>query len=471
MSQVLVIGADPGGLVAATYLARAGFQAVVLEAEETPGGRCANRIALENAMVPAGPQALVALDPCVVRDLKLTRHGLTFAVRDLPLAALRDEAKPLVLPRDGHEARRAITVHSERDAQRFGEFRRGLFDFARAMRAQWWQDGRPDGDKVETELRRLKVTSAAALLDAAFESETLKAAFAFDAMAGGLSPSDAGTALALAWRASQEMCGLQGAAAIPQGGPAALVDVLMAAAEEAGVEVRTNARVQRLLLEGDRIAGAMLAGGETLAAPLVFSSLSRKTTLLDLLPPGAAGFAVARAIGRPPAAGEARLLLALNALPDVLKPPCRLVMAGRLEACVAAHMEARQGRVPAEPVLEIVPSGLGTAHMLSVTIRPVPVAPPEGWRMLAAPLIKTVVQRLERPMPNLTVAIDGMNFVPPQEDDALTVSHIVSGWRERIATPVEGLYLCGEAAEPVPAVSGRAARLAAAMAQPKEGAP
>ena len=38
---------------------------------------------------------------------------------------------------------------------------------------------------------------------------------------------------------------------------------------------------------------------------------------------------------------------------------------------------------------------------------------------------------------------------------------MLSDWRTRLRTPVAGLMLCGAAAEPMPAISGRAGRIAA----------
>ena len=71
---------------------------------------------------------------------------------------------------------------------------------------------------------------------------------------------------------------------------------------------------------------------------------------------------------------------------------------------------------------------------------------------------------LERHAPGLTASVTAMNFAEPRDCDPPSVSRLLAGWPERIATPIGGLYLCGEAAEPVSAVSGRAARIAAAIA-------
>ncbi len=459
---ILVIGAGLYGLVAATYLARAGHAVTLLEAETGSGGQCANRIPISNFAVPPGPHLFTALDPRLIKELGL---NLAFAARDLPLIGLRGEGQPLVLPRDVHEARRHLAPLSERDAERFVLFRREHFAFARAMRAVWWEEGMLTDEGARVTLRRLQVTSAAAWLDGAFESESLLAAFAFDVLAGGLSPSAAGSALLFTWRAAQEMCGLQGAAALPVGGPSLLVDALVNAAQAAGVGFRYDAAVGALDSDGESVRGVVLASGEMLPAAAVLSSLTRRQTLIDLLPPGTAGFAASRQLEKHQACGEAKVLLTLNALPKLFEQPGRYVIAEKLETAAGAHAAARAGQIPADLVLEIVPLPTGGTPptLLSIAVRPVPVEPQGGWKEHATRLVQMVLRKLELHIPQFAGLIGGLAFVPPKPRDLFCIASLADPWRARIGTPLQGLYLCGEAAEPVPCLSGRAARIAAAM--------
>lgn len=459
--DVVVLGAGISGLVAAAYMARAGAHVTVLEKEAQPGGICANRVPVGDFAVPTGPHTLTALDPKVVKDLKLTRQGLRFAARDLPLIALRADGTRLCLPRDLHEARRSIAPLSAGDAERYGEFRRELSAFGRAMRALWWDEGSARDD---AHLHRLRLTAAASWIESVFENDALRAAFGFDALAAGWSPSAAGSAMVLAWRAAQEMCGLQGAVAIPRGGPAMLVECLLKSARAAGAEFRYGVQAARLAVEGELVTGVVLSSGEIVPASAVMSSLPRRKTLLDFLPPGLAGFATARRLERALEVGEGKLVLGLHAVPFAFKEPGRYVIAERLESLVSAHAEARAGKLPSELALEAVLLDTGDTTLLSVMIRPLPVHPPGGWSQMVAQLIPAVLHNLEHLAPGLSAQVGGIGFVPPFGCDPVDPDRMLASWSSRIATPVRGLFVCGEAAEPVPAVSGRGARIAAAMA-------
>ena len=217
-----------------------------------------------------------------------------------------------------------------------------------------------------------------------------------------------------------------------------------------------------------------LASGEEIAARVVLSSLSRRRTLLELAPAGAAGFAATAQLRRRTAdVGEGKLVLVLSSLPGfvALQPAGRFIIVERLEGCIAAHAEARTGHLPRELALEAIaptstdrtlaPAG---THLLSVLVRPLPVSPAEGWDELAQGLGKRVLAILERHAPALTASVTAMNFAAPRGCDPPTALRMLAGWSERIVTPIGGLYLCGEAAEPVSAISGRAARIAAAIA-------
>ncbi|HEX4534203.1 MAG TPA: NAD(P)/FAD-dependent oxidoreductase, partial [Rhizomicrobium sp.] len=381
---------------------------------------------------------------------------------------------------DMRAAARSIAPYSQADAKAYPEYRQQLFSLARRMRTIWWNDGklnlRANDSRVVEKLRQWSVF---AWLDSWFETNALKAALAFDAMAG--SPLEPGSALALLWRASQEMCGLQGAVALPRGGPGALVQTIAAAAQNAGVEIRTGVPVTRIHIQGDIVCGVELARGDMISAPIVISSLPARRTILELADGENLDIAARRRFDRRfDETAAAKVLFAVNGLPPRLATLAsgRIVVAEGMEGLVVAHDQARAGDLPDDLAMELIiptfadptlaPPG---QHIVSVLVRPVPPAA-AGWSELKGSLVERTVLAIERVAPGFAKYISAFKLVTPEDMEAVygagayaavSSDRMLLPWKARVGTGTKGLYLCGASVEPMDAVSGRAGRIAASM--------
>ena len=470
--DAIIIGGDVSGLIASICLAKAGRKVLLLEAEDTLGGSCRASSSLSGVRA-AGTQTLFALDSRAVKELNLIRRGLKFAARDIPLVNLKQGGSNLVLPRDAHAAMRAIAAQSPADAKNYQRFHAGIFALARAMRPWWWENAatpvRPASALLRRLLARFEVTSATALLSERFESNALRAALAFDVP----SPHDPGSALALAWRASQEMCGLQGAVAMPEGGVPALAELLATAAREAGVDIRTRARAVALIMASDTASGVELENGETVFASAVLSSLPRHKTLLDLVPPASIGFDRTFGLRRDmPQSADVTIHFLLNASPvfgcNDVPQTARFVIAEKAEGFSASGNALRENRLPDELAIEaVVPTMADQTiapvgqHLLSVRVQGLPPALAGNQSSV---LVQRVVAALEPHTAHLRERIIGVDVHAPKEAVGFSSERLLSSYADRIETPIRGLFLCGNAAEPLDGISCRAGRIAANIA-------
>jgi phytoene dehydrogenase-like protein len=261
----------------------------------------------------------------------------------------------------------------------------------------------------------------------------------FDASAGGFHVSEPGSALALVWRAAQEMAGLEGAAAMPATGT--LVWSLIKAASAA--DFRCCAKVTGIVTKTGAVTGVRLATGEEIEAPLVLSSLS-----------GGATMALAGTTAAAPQIGEVRLLISLRE--KIAFPPARLILAEHPGIYADAHEAAQAGRLAAELPMELTAAA---PDKIAVTLRPVPAFLSQEDRVQLA---ARAVQLLSRQVSGAAALVSGVRVAVSRTGARATLAHLLAPSVLRVKTNIAGLYLCGADAEPLACLSGRAARIAAA---------
>ena len=222
--------------------------------------------------------------------------------------------------------------------------------------------------------------------------------------------------------------------------------------------------------------------GEEIASPLVVASLSRRQLLATRAGRAALGISESAALERAaPQVASAKILLALSERPafnPALPPKGRFLLADRVETFVTAHATARAGRMPEELAMEAVVSTAGDPalapagqHVMSICVTPLPRHIEGGWDAAKVRLAAKAVAALERCAPGLARRVTAAQVLSPDdiaarygEEDGASVERVLSDWPSRILTPIKGAFLCGGASEPLGSVSGRAGRIAAALA-------
>ena len=120
--DVAIIGAGHNGLVAATYLARAGCKVGVFEARHIVGGACVTEELIAGAKWSSCAFVQGLFRDEIVAELELKKHGLEMYAPDVQGFALFDDGVHLFLWKELDRTLREIEKHSKHDAERFIEF-------------------------------------------------------------------------------------------------------------------------------------------------------------------------------------------------------------------------------------------------------------------------------------------------------------------------------------------------------------
>jgi phytoene dehydrogenase-like protein len=512
----VVIGAGHNGLVAAAYLAGAGHRVLVLEARDRVGGAAATEETWPGFRVSTAAYVVSLLRPEIVRELDLARHGYALLPRSPSSFTPFPDGRSLLMGPDPELNRREVAKFSPRDAERLPGYEAMLDRIARAIEPTLLE-APPDpfslrpGDLwrlLRTGWRFLRLGadgpravevltgSARTILDRWFESDELKATLATDAIIGAMaSPSTPGTAYVLFHHVMGECDGARGVWGYVRGGMGSLSEALAAAARARGAEIRTGARVARVLLRGGRAEGVALADGTEIRARRVVSNADATATLLGLvgaehLPPEAAE--AVRAIDYSSASLKINLALSelpdFSALPGAPGPQHR----GTIHVCPGldymerAFADARAGRPSEEPILEAtIPSAVDPSvappgrHLMSMFVQYAPYRLAQGsWEEHREAFADRCVALLDRYAPGFARSVIGREVLAPPDIErrfgltggnifqgAMPLSQLffmrpIPGYAD-YRTPVPGLWLCGAATHPGGGVMGACGRNAA----------
>ncbi len=509
-----MIGGGHNGLVCAAYLARAGLKVKVLERRAVVGGAAVTEEFHPGFRNSVAAYTVSLLNPKVIADLELHRHGLKIVERPamnfLPLPDGR-----YLLAGEGL-TKAEIAKFSPSDAERYDEYcaqlnvvadtlrdlvlrappnvvkgfgRRGLRELVRA--AALGNELR----HLELEQQRLVLDlftrSAADFLSDWFKSEPLKALLGFNSIVGNYaSPFDPGTAYVLLHHAFGEVNGKKGAWGHAIGGMGAITQAMAKAAREHGVEIATEAEVAEILIERNKAVGVVLSDGRIVRAKALAANINLKLLYTRFLPDHALPPEFSQRMHNfKCASGSFRMNVALSELPSFTALPGKMAAphhgAGIIIGPSLAYMDRAYRDSVAhgwsrEPIVEmVIPSTIDDslappgAHVASLFCQHVAPQLPDGrsWDDAREEVADLMIATVDRYAPGFAASVFARQALSPLDLErtfgllggdifhgALSLNQLFSarpmlGYAD-YRGPISGLYHCGSGAHPGGGVTG-----------------
>ena len=512
--DALIIGGGHNGLVCAAYLAAAGLKITVLERRAVVGGAAVTEEFHPGFRNSVAAYAVSLLNPKVIRDLELPRHGLRIVER--VLCNFLPSADGRYLCTGGDCTRDEVAKFSSKDAQRlsgYGERLDLIADVLRDLVLQTppnvvqgnWRSALPEllrATRIGGRLRRLDLdmrrellrlfsSSAGDYLDGWFESDPIKAVYGFDGIVGNYaSPYTPGSAYVLLHHVFGEVNGKKGVWGHAVGGMGAITQAMARCAVARGVDIRLQSPVREIMVERGRAVGAVTEAGEAIRARAVVSNLNPKLLYQQLLDPAVltAEFRERMSQWRC-GSGTFRMNVALCELPGFSCRPGKsladhhtagIIMAPTLHYMEQAYFDARSLGWSKQPIVEmLIPSTVDDSlappgqHVASLFCQHVAPQLPNGesWDTHRERVADLMIDTVNAYAPNFKGAVLGRQIMSPLDLErtfgliggdifhgALQLDQLFSarpmlGYAD-YRGPLPGLYMCGSGTHPGGGVTG-----------------
>ena len=507
--DAIIVGAGHNGLVAACYLARAGLKVLVLERQAYIGGAAVSRRLYEDFTYSNCSYVCSLLRPQIIRTLELPRFGLQVIPYEGGCTMMRDGGHFSLY--DNHDAlRREISRHSRRDAEAYDRYARDVTRQCKFIKPLLLREP-PDptsfrprdlrellylarrfnglGEERMYDTLRFWTMSCADFLDEYFESEIIKAHMAGSSIIGtALGPRSPGTAYVLLHHYMGDIDETVGAWGFARGGMGAVSNALGASLQASGGQIRVDAPVEQILVEGGRARGVLLASGERLHARLVVSNMDVRRTFLESMDEADLPADFVRQVRNFKIRGSSgKLNIALDGLPQFPQIPADspsmrgdLHVTDTIEMMERAYDDWKEGRWSRAPYIDmLLPSLIDPTmapegkHYMSVFVQYCPYQLAEGpWtaeRRQAfgetvlgtigaySPNFRDLVRHAEIRTPwdieNEVGLTEGNIFQGELTLDQLLFNRPIPGYAQ-YRGPVRGLYMCGSSTHPGGGVMG-----------------
>ena len=507
--DALIIGAGHNGLVCAFYLARAGLKVRIVERRDIVGGAAVTEEFHPGFRNSVASYTVGLLQPKVVRDMKLADRGYRVVERPIANFLPLDDGRFLKIGGGLVRTQREFAKFSDRDAEALPAYSRALEAVADVLRdlalrtppnvgggLKSLLDAARQGRRlahmplsVQRDTLGLFVKSARDFLDAWFESDPVKAAFGFDAVVGNFaSPDTPGSAYVLLHHVIGEVNGKRGVWGHSIGGMGAITQAMASACAAAGVDIRLEAPVARLLVDKGAATGVRLEGGEEIAARIVVANVGPKLLYERLIDASDLTAEFRRRIGGfKVGSGTFRMNVALAGLPrfSALPEPGEhhqsgIILAPSLDYMDRAFVDAKRYGWSRRPIVEmLIPStvddGLAPAgcHVASLFCQQFAPGLPDGrsWDEERDAAADAIVDTVESHAPGFRSSIIARSSLSPLDLErkfGLIGGDIMHGamtldqlWSARPVLgnaayrgPIRGLYMCGAGTHPGGGVTG-----------------
>jgi phytoene dehydrogenase-like protein len=513
--DAIVIGGGHNGLVNAAYLARAGKKVLVLEKRHILGGATVTEEIYPGFKYTVFSYVVSLLRPEIIRELNLPKHGLTILPLESTITPLPD-GKYIYRDGDPYATYRNIASFSLLDANTYGEYSREMYFMAKAVKYILGIIP-PDPTSIKPEdllglldmakhflgigeerfytLFKIMTMGAADFLEEWFETDPLIATLSASGIIGTfLAPRSPGTAYVLLHHYMGEIDGAFRAWGFAKGGTGAIVDAIAGAAKELGVDILTEAPVEKVIVKNGRALGIGLENGNEYYADTIVSSLDPKLTFQKMVDPNDLPDDLVSSIENFTIRGSSgKVNLSLDAVPDLSCMPGSgphlrgaISISPSVEYIEKAYDQAKYGDIPDKPYIDIIlPSMIDPdmappgKHVMSCFVQYAPYNLREGsWEERREEFGDNVVNTIAEFIPNLKDIILHRQVLSPWDTEqitGLTQGNIfqgelslqqlfffrpAAGWA-KYRTPITNYYQCGSGTHPGGGISGAPGRLAA----------